>query len=70
MIEDLPLSFSYILALPICTSDFIQFFFQLVLPAGGRPVRAKRQEIWGCQWKGVDRRDNDEHHYTTFHQFY
>ena len=34
MIEDLPLSFSYILALPICTSDFIQFFsssfFQLV----------------------------------------
>ena len=29
------------------------FNFQLVLPAGGRLVRAKGQEIWGCQWKGT-----------------
>ena len=41
---------------PFCVKiyqiDCLLFFFQLVLPAGGRLVRTEGQEIWGRQWKG------------------
>ena len=39
-------------------SSNLYFHFQLLLPAGGRLVRAARQEIWGCQWKRSCQRES------------